>query len=54
MQPKKVPESCKSVGDILTWFIREYDLNNWEPGVMVRSAIISGLNAALKNFKRNA
>ena len=48
------PKECRTAGDILRWYITEYNLDTWTPGIFVRIAIIEGMNAALKNFKRNA
>lgn len=54
MPPKNPPKECNTVGSILRWYVQTYDLDKWEPGILVRTAIINGLNTAIKNFKRNA
>jgi hypothetical protein len=33
-------QDCKTVGQIIEFYIDKYDLHSWEPGLTVKGAII--------------
>lgn len=48
-------KDCQSIGDVLRRAIEIHNLDNWSPGKIVRSTIISGIENAIKTLmKKNS